>query len=78
MSAWEKSKNDDLKGEIKTEENYTKNGEKGLKKATFGVINSKNLRVGIFRTPCTPSAVASPAANLFVGEKKNFKRRGGG
>ena len=49
--------------EIKREENYMKKGEKGLKNASFWVINSKNFRGGVF-------GFAPPAANLFVGEKK--------
>ena len=43
------------KGERKREENLIKNGEEGLKNASFWVINSR---------------FASPAANLFVGGKK--------
>ena len=42
------------KGKIKTEENYIKNGEKGLKNASFWVINSKYFRgegKRVFRPP---------------------------
>ena len=35
-----------LEAERKTEENYIKNGEKGLKKAYFWVINFKNFHGG--------------------------------
>ena len=49
------------KGERKREGNYITNGEKGLKNASFWVMN-----------------FAPPAANLFVGEKMNLKRGGGG
>ena len=43
--------NEDLgkKGERQAEENYIKNGEKGLKNAYFGVLNSN--RGKIFRPP---------------------------
>ena len=44
-------------------------GRKGLKKASFGVINSKNFRGGIFRPPLHPSPT-----NLFV---ENYIKNGG-
>ena len=55
-----------------------KKGEKGLKNASFWVINSKNFRGGVFRPP--PPAVsrgfAPPAAKLFAGGKKQSPKRG--
>ena len=51
------------------EENYI-NGEKGLKNASFWVINSKNFRGGVFRPPL-PQTYSS-------GKKNDLKRGGGG
>ena len=48
-----------IKGERKTE----KNGGKGLKNASFWVINSKNF--------------APPSVTLFAGAKMNLKGGGG-
>ena len=57
-----------------------KKGKKGLKNASFWVINFKNFRGGVFRPP-----LHHPAAYLFVGgyiknvgEKKRSQKRGGG
>ena len=49
--------------------NYIRNGEKGLKNASFGVINSKNFRGGVFRPP-----LHNPPTNLFV---ENYIKNGG-
>ena len=70
-----KNENEELgekneKRERKREENYMKKGEKGLKNASFWVINFKNFRGGVFQPP--PAAL--PAANLSVGEKRERKR----
>ena len=46
-----------------------KKGEKGLKNASFGVINSKNFRGGVFRPP-----LHNPPTNLFV---ENYIKNGG-
>ena len=53
----------------KKRENYIKNGEKGLKNASFGVINSKHFRGGVFRPP-----LHNPPTNLFV---ENYIKNGG-
>ena len=49
MAAWEKIKNEDLRGKNekvgrKTEENYIKNGGRDLKNASFWTINTKKIR----------------------------------
>ena len=54
MAGWGKNENEELgkknkKGERKREENYMKKGEKGLKNASFWVINSKNFRKLVHR-----------------------------
>ena len=54
-------------------ENYIKNAGKGLKNASFWVMNSKNFRGAVIRPP-----LPSGAANLFVEEKKKISKEGGG
>ena len=62
---------------------YIKNGEKGLKNASFRVINSKNFRGGVFRPPLHPplpsgGASPRPPQTYSSGEKNDLKRGGGG
>ena len=55
-----------------------KKGEKGLKNASFWVINFRNFRGGVFRPPLHPHPAvgrgfAPPAAYLFV---QNYIKKG--
>ena len=60
------------KGKEKKEENYIRKGEKGLKKASFWAINSKNFAGG----SSDPPPLAGGRPNLFV-EGKNESQKGG-
>ena len=73
LSAGEKNE----KGERKKEENYIKKGEKGLKSASFWVINSKKFPRGFSDPPCRRAGVV-PAAYLLAGGKFESQKRGGG
>ena len=54
-------------------ENYIKKGGKGLKNASFWVINSKNFRGGVFRPTPEP-----PLPQTYLSGKKNDLKKGGG
>ena len=60
------------KGKEKRRKITLKNGEKGIKNASFWVMNSKIIRGG------GGGLLIPPTVYLFVGRKKMYLKRGGG